>query len=77
MGFDCLVPDHGLPIIPFFFTFHKFEVCIKFVTRVTDRHHEACRVIPNISPSFGIFYPHLILRIDIFSCTGPIYTLWL
>ena len=31
-----------------------FHVCIvwieKSVTRVTDRHHEACRVMPNSDP---------------------------
>ena len=31
--------------------FHGCMVWIeKFVTRVTDRHHEACRVMPNSDP---------------------------
>ena len=36
-----------------------FHVCMvwieKFVTRVTDRHHEACRVMPNTGPEWRIF----------------------
>ena len=36
----------------------------KFVMRVTDWHHEACRVIP----SDEFFYPHHIPMIDTFSC---------
>ena len=35
------------------------------VTRVTFRHHEACRVMPNSYPCGGIFNPH---NIDSFSC---------
>ena len=27
----------------------------KSVTRVTDRHHEACRVMPNSDPELQIF----------------------
>ena len=31
--------------------FHGCMVWIeKYVTRVTDRHHEACRVMPNSDP---------------------------
>ena len=36
-----------------------FHVCMvrieKSVTRVTDRHHEACRVMPNSDPEWQIF----------------------
>ena len=36
-----------------------FHVCMvwieKYVTRVTDRHHEACRVMPNSDPEWQIF----------------------
>ena len=40
----------------------------KSVRRVTDRHHKACRVMPNSVPSDGFFYlPHTTM-IDSFSC---------
>ena len=49
-----------------------FHVCMvwieKSVTRVTDRHHEACRVMPNSDPSDRFFYPHHTHMIDTFSC---------
>ena len=36
--------------------FHGFMMWIeKSVTRVTDRHHEACRVMPNSDPEWRIF----------------------
>ena len=36
--------------------FHECMVWIeKSVTRVTDRHHEACRVMPNSDPEWPIF----------------------
>ena len=38
------------------------------VMRVTDRHHEANRVMPNSVPSDGFFYPHHTPLIDIISC---------
>ena len=41
----------------------------KSVTRITVRHHEACRVMPKVSPSDGFFYSHLTPMIDTFSCT--------
>ena len=50
-------------------TYHGCVVWIeKSVTRVTDRHHEACRVIPNSDPEWRIFYPHHTPMIDTFSC---------
>ena len=49
-----------------------FSGCVvwieKSVTSVTDRHHEACRVMPKVIPSDGFFYPHHIPMIDTFSC---------
>ena len=39
----------------------------KSVTRVTDRHHEACQVMPNSIPSDVFFYPHRTPMIDTFS----------
>ena len=37
--------------------------------RVTVRHHEACRVMPNSYPSDGIFNLHRRTVMDYFSCT--------
>ena len=49
--------------------FHGCMVWIeKSVTRVTERHHEACRVMPNSDPEWQIFYPHHTLMIDTLSC---------
>ena len=39
------------------------------VTRVTVRHQEACRVMPNSYPSDGIFNLHQRSIMDSFSCT--------
>ena len=38
------------------------------VARITDWHHEACRVIPKVIRSDGFFYPHHTPMIDTFSC---------
>ena len=41
----------------------------KSVTRVTDRHHGACRVMPNSDTECdGFFYPHHTSMTDTFSC---------
>ena len=41
----------------------------KSVTRVTDRHHESCRVMPNCDPEMmDFFYPYHIPMKDTFSC---------
>ena len=38
--------------------------------RVTDRHHEACRLKPRVILNDGFFYPHYMITpmIDTFSC---------
>ena len=43
----------------------------KSIMRVTDRHHEACRVIPNSDPSDGFFYPLHTPMIGTFSYIPP------
>ena len=49
--------------------FNGYEVLIEnFVTRVTVRYHEACRVMPNSYPSVGIFSFHRRTIMDSFSC---------
>ena len=49
--------------------FNGCEVLIKnSVTRVTVRHHEACRVMPNSYPSDGIFNLHRRTIMDSVSC---------
>ena len=49
--------------------FNVCEVLIEnSVTRVTIRHHEACRVMPNSYPSDGIFNSHRRTIMDSFSC---------
>ena len=49
--------------------FHECMVWIeKSVTRVTDRHHKACRVMPNSDPRDRFFYPHHTPMLDTFSC---------
>ena len=49
--------------------FNGFEVLIEnSVTRVTVRHHEACRVMPNSYPSDGSFNMHRRTIMDSFSC---------
>ena len=47
------------------------------VTRVTVRHHEACRVMPNSYPSDGIFNSHLTTIMDSFSCIHFLRKLYL
>ena len=47
--------------------FNGCEVLIEnSVTRMTVRHHEACRVMPNSYPSDGIFSLHLTAIMDLF-----------
>ena len=42
---------HSYPVCKNISIFHGCMVWIeKSVTRVTDRHHEACRVMPNSDP---------------------------
>ena len=49
--------------------FNGCEVLIEnSVTRVTVRHHEACRVMPNRYPSDGTFNLHRRTIMDSFSC---------
>ena len=49
--------------------FNGCEVQIEnSVTRVTVRHHEACRVMPNSYPSDGIFNLHWRTIMDSFPC---------
>ena len=40
----------------------------KSVTRVTDRHHEACQVMRNSDSSDRFFYPHHTPMTDTLSC---------
>ena len=40
----------------------------KSLTRVTYRHHETCRVMPNSEPEWRFLYPHHMPMIDSFSC---------
>ena len=54
--------------------FHECMVWIeKSVTRVTDRHHEACRVMPNSDPECQIFLSHHTPMIDTFFAYLLIY----
>ena len=49
--------------------FHGCMVWIeKSVMWVTDRHHEACRVMPNSDPSDRFFYAHHTLMKVTFTC---------
>ena len=50
---DVLRPPHGTTpaAVKIISIFHGCMVWMeKSVTRVTDRHHEACRVMPNSDP---------------------------
>ena len=44
----------------------------KINTRVTDRQHKACRVMPNSDPELRgfFFYPHQTPMIDTLSCVS-------
>ena len=56
--------------------FNGCEVLIEnSVTRVTVRHHEACRMMPISYPSDGIFNQHLTTIMDSFS-TPPSTRVW-
>ena len=50
--------------------YHECEVGIeKSVPRITDWHHEACRVMTNGDPRDGFFYPTITRIMDSFSCS--------
>ena len=56
--------------------FNGCEVLIEnSVTRVTVRHHEACRVMPNSYPSDGIFNLHRRYIMDSFFFSGILFLL--
>ena len=45
------IPNSELSVVEIISIYHGCMVWIeKSVTRVTDRHHEACRVMPNSDP---------------------------
>ena len=56
------IKDHPHSLLRVFISiFHGYMVWIeKPVTRVTDRHHEACRVMPNSDPEWQFFSIHTI-----------------
>ena len=62
----------------------KGEACLysvrvgykKCVPRITDGHHEVCRVMTNGDREGQIFYPTHTLLMDSFSCS-PLNTLYL
>ena len=57
-------------------TFNGCEVLIEnSVTRVTVRHHEACRVMPHSYPSDGIFKLHRRTIMDSFFLHTPTSTI--
>ena len=56
VGWEIKVADHYMLIDGIISIFYECMVWIeKSITRVTDRHHEACRVMPNSDPEWQIF----------------------
>ena len=67
-------PGYPYPVCKNISIFHGCMVWIeKSLTRVTDWHHEACRVMLNSILSDGFFYPHHTHMIDTFSRILSIY----